>query len=232
VKHLFLFDIDGTLIESPSLNRFVQAIKNLYGLNIVIKKDYRGFTDRLILIALLQEEGWSDDKIERALPDLIQELDRVHEELFLQGSVTVLPGVRELLVELKTRGETLGLITGNLEATAKRKLEDVKLFSYFSTGGFGSDPHVTRADLVKIAIERAGFSSNTEGVYVLGDAPMDMWAANEAGVANSIGITNGYREAQELVDAGAKVTFESLQDTFNVLSMLGLRDEHRGRLTR
>jgi phosphoglycolate phosphatase-like HAD superfamily hydrolase len=223
VKHLYLFDIDGTLIESPSLNRFVQAIKNLYGLNIVIKKDYRGFTDRLILMALLKEEGWPDDKIEQALPDLIQELDRVHEELFLQGSVVILPGVRELLTELKVRDEAIGLITGNLEATAKRKLEDVELFSYFSIGGFGSDPHATRADLVKIAIERAGFSNNTESVYVLGDAPMDMWAANEAGVTNSIGVANGYREIQELVDAGAKVTFESLKDTSDVLSALGLR---------
>jgi phosphoglycolate phosphatase-like HAD superfamily hydrolase len=208
MKKLLLFDIDGTLISSPHNERFVGAIKNLHNLEIKSDRDFSGFTDQLILGALLEDMGWQDEQISKAMPRLIEELDRVHKESFEPGSVKIMRGVKGLLELLNTKGVVLGLITGNLEATAHTKLKDADIDHYFSVGGFGSDLHESRSDLVEIAIERAGYLDNKDQVYVIGDTPRDIQAAHEAGVKNTVGVTNGLRPVEELKKAGASMVFE------------------------
>lgn len=222
MKKLILFDIDGTLIDSPRDNRFVEAINKLHKLDIEIEKSYRGFTDQLILIDLLKNVGWSDEQIGIAMPKLLKELDRLHEFSFQKGSIKLFPGVKELLSSLKERRIKLGLITGNLKNTAGRKLEDAKIYAYFSVGGFGSDSHTSRSELIEIAVKRAGYQNHKDDVYVVGDTPLDVLAAKEAGIVNIVGVTHGYRETQELMEVGAKVVLEDFKDTSEVLSKLDL----------
>ncbi|HSW74879.1 MAG TPA: HAD family hydrolase [Candidatus Saccharimonadales bacterium] len=228
---LFLFDIDGTLVggvgdstlaTTSTEDRFTQAINSGLGLNIKHKKDFRGLTDYLILKLLLEDEGWIAEQIESAMPELIKELNKVHEKTFRAEDITLLPGVKPLLVVLHQHHVKLGLITGNLKPVAKRKLEALGVWSYFSVGGFGDDPHVVRADLVKTAIKRAGFEDRMEDVYVIGDTPRDIEAAHQAGVQNSVGVANGYRDIQELKDADAKLIFEDFKDTDYTLKKLGV----------
>lgn len=222
MRRLFLFDIDGTLIKTRSNDRFAQTINNLHGLKVKIKHDHHGSTDQIILTELLKGESWSHREIMKAMPALMEELDRIHRTSFSPESVKILPGIPNLLAELKKQGQAIGLITGNIEVIAKRKLEAVGIYSYFSLGGFGSDPHTKRADLVKIAVDKAQFSDDLQGVYVIGDTPRDIWAAKEAGIINSVGVANGFRSTKELVDAGAKIVLEDFKDTKKVLAEFGL----------
>ena len=222
MKKLILFDIDGTLIDSSRNDRFAQAINNLHKLGVQINKDYRGSTDQLILMALLKDEGWDDQQIAIAMPELVKELDRIHEQSFQKGSIKILPGVHELLRALAKHNVGLGLITGNLESVARRKLQDIKIYSFFSVGGFGSDPHTTRAELIDLAVQRARFKNRKDDVYIIGDTPRDILAAKEAGIVNSVGVANGYRETQELANAGAKLVFEDFTNIPEVISKLNL----------
>jgi phosphoglycolate phosphatase len=222
MKRLFLFDIDGTLVKARSNDRFAQTINNLHGLEVKIKHDYHGSTDRIIFIELLKGVNWSQREIMKAMPELMEELDRIHRASFSPENVKILPGIVDLLSELKKQGQAIGLITGNIEVIAKRKLEAVGIYSYFPLGGFGSDPHTERADLVKIAVDRAEFSDDLQNVYVIGDTPRDIWAAHEAGIINSVGVSNGFRSSKELVDAGAKIVFDDFKDTKKVLAEFGL----------
>jgi len=124
MKKLLLFDIDGTLLTAGSAsNRFVGVINRVHGIDVVPSKDFAGYTDFLILASLLEDEGWSDDQIKAAMPKLIDELDKLHEETFIAKDIHLLPGVKELLDALREADCALGLITGNLETIAKRKLE-------------------------------------------------------------------------------------------------------------
>jgi len=227
----FLFDIDGTLVSGVNdsalstilaEDRFTQAISRGLGLSVRHKKDFRGLTDYLILKILLEDEGWATEQIESAMPELIKELDKVHERTFRAADIKLLPGVKQLLIALRQHGIALGLITGNLQPVARRKLEALGVWPYFSVGGFGDDPHTVRADLVRLAIKRAGFEDRKEDVYVIGDTPRDIEAAHQAGVHNSVGVANGYRDIQELKGAGAKVVFEDFKDTKLVLKKLAI----------
>jgi len=133
-----------------------------------------------------------------------------------------LPGVSDLLEALEKRGATLGLITGNLKSVSEVKLGDVDIWHYFTVGGFGNDPHVTRGDLVKVAVDKAGFSESLDDVCVVGDTPRDIAAAQEAGIKHTVGVSNGYKDIQELIDAGAEVVLEDFRNTAFVLSKLSL----------
>jgi phosphoglycolate phosphatase len=171
---------------------------------------------------LLEQAGWTDEQIETAWPELMKEIDSVYRNSFKKGSVKLLPGVGELLEALEKRGINLGLITGNIESVAKTKLGDVGIWHYFSVGGFGNDPHATRADLVTVAIYKAGFTKAINDVHVIGDTPRDIAAAQDAGIKHTVGVANGYKSVQELIDAGAEVALEDFRDTGATLAKLGL----------
>src|SRR5262245_28748552 len=53
----------------------------------------------------------------------------------------ILPGIENLLNELRRRHVPLGLLTGNIRAGAKAKLGHFGLHEYFAFGGFG-DHHL------------------------------------------------------------------------------------------
>jgi phosphoglycolate phosphatase len=221
MKKLLLFDVDRTLIVSTIHdNRFARAINNKHGSEIEYANELHGSTDSLVLRYLLEREGWDTEQIKIAMPELLEELDKVHAETFNTTNYMAVPGIKKLLKALSKTDTVLGLITGNVESIAKRKLEAVGIWSYFSLGGYSSDPHIVRSDLVSLAIKRAGFENNNENVYVLGDTPLDIQAAHEAGISNSVGVSNGFCSIKELQDAGAKIVFENFKNTQDVLEKL------------
>jgi len=222
MKKLFLFDIDNTLILGKHDNRFARVIQSLHGIDPKLDVDIQGLTDKLILAVLLKNEGWDETQIEDAMPMLLKELETAHAATFHPDNVSIMPGVRDLLEALKAKGHVLGLITGNLHVIAQRKLSAVGIWDYFELGGYSSDPHKTRSDLVTVAIDRAGYADRLQDVYVVGDTARDILAAHEAGVENSVGVTNGLRDKQELIDAHAKYVFDDFTDTAQVLANLDL----------
>lgn len=228
---LFLFDVDGTLVSgvndstlSIGFNddRFVLAIRSALGVEVKRDKDFRGLTDYLILKAMLKDIGWDEIRIESVMPAVIAALDSVHEKIFQPELVKLLPGVSELLRALSERHQILGLLTGNLETVAKRKLEALGIWSFFSVGAYGSDPHEIRSDLAKLAITRAGFGDHIEDVFIIGDTPKDIETARGAGVTNSVGVANGFRSIDELKAAGAHIALEDLSDTGRILRLFGV----------
>lgn len=225
MQRLMLFDVDGTLVKTPPTTAFIESIKNLHG--VTIKDDRQGFaglTDQLILSLLLKGAGWEDTRIKSHMPGLVQEFERIYVASFKKGSVDILPGVKELLAALSQHEVTLGLITGNLEKVAQTKLEDVGIWSFFSLGGFGSDPHTKRSEIVKIAVARAGLTPDNPSLYVIGDTPRDIEAAAEAGIAHKVGVSSNYHNMEQLKEAGADIVLKDFKDTTGVLKALGITD--------
>jgi phosphoglycolate phosphatase-like HAD superfamily hydrolase len=135
----------------------------------------------------------------------------------------VLPGVRALLDALQPRPDVfLGLLTGNYEQGARIKLEYFDLWRYFRCGAYGDDS-LDRHALVPVAVARsleAGCPAvDPRDVVIIGDTPLDVACARDAGVSCLAVATGGY-SAAALRDAGAAVVFDSLADTEAVLSAL------------
>lgn len=119
------------------------------------------------------------------------------------------PQVAAVLADLADRpGVRLSLVTGNLEAVARMKLDRAGLARYFPAGqgGFGSDSE-DRSELPAIARRRAGDGERPyprARTVVVGDTPNDIACARADGV-RCVAVTTGPYGADELRRADAVI---------------------------
>lgn len=137
----------------------------------------------------------------------------------------VLPGVGRLLDVLADRSDVrLGLLTGNLEAGARAKLEYFNLWRYFSCGAFG-DHEPERRRLFEVALARAhdsyGRRFDATDVVVVGDTPFDVDVARSGG-ARGVAVATGRYDVATLAQSGAHATLPSFDDLEGALAALGL----------
>jgi phosphoglycolate phosphatase len=109
----------------------------------------------------------------------------------------------------------LGLVSGAMEGAARTKLVPANLNRFFIFGAYGSDSP-DRPGLTRRAIEtatRLHSALSPADVYVVGDTPLDIAAAQAAG-AVSVGVATGHYTVAELRSAGGDHVLGSLQEAF------------------
>ena len=209
---LVLWDIDGTLVDSAGHGRF--AFEDAF--RAVAGRDpewveYAGRTDHQIALSML--EG-SPERLPDVLEGLAANLAERKEAIAAEGHVY--PGVRETLAALHERdGVVQSLLTGNIEANAAVKVGAFGLERWldFEAGAYGSDPHERRSDLVAVARERAAARyGETTGAVLVGDTPLDVLAAREAG-ARAVAVATGYADVEALRQSEPDALLQDLSDT-------------------
>src|SRR5262249_12660679 len=153
VMHVFLFDIDGTLLSSGGAGKAAmeKALASEFGLTQV-RDDitYSGRTDRAIGQDLLQRHGL--DETPANWQRLVAAYLRNRPGSLARPQGGVLPGIGELLAFLATQPRVaVGLLTGNVRDGARLKLGHYNLFHHFAFGGFG-DHHFNRDDVARDAL--------------------------------------------------------------------------------
>jgi len=208
---LVLWDIDGTLVDSAGHGRhaFEEAFESVVG-RPAGRVEMAGRTDHQIARAML--DG-SDDSMPRLLERLTTALEARAPAIRAEGRA--LPGVENALRDLHSRdGVVQSLLTGNLEANAALKLSAFGLDRWldFEVGGYGSDPHTERSDLVEVARARAVAKyAEPTGIVLIGDTPLDVRAAREAG-ARAVAVATGPYGREELGETGADAVLDDLSD--------------------
>jgi phosphoglycolate phosphatase-like HAD superfamily hydrolase len=225
---LLLFDIDGTLVNTLGAGRAAleTAMLSVYGETGPIDSfDFHGRTDPAIVRGLLRTVGWPDAEIEAGFEatweTYLGALDR--ELVGRDGRVHPYPGVRELLEVIEgDRRFAPGLVTGNMEGGAWRKLQVCGLARRFVFGAYGSDSE-RREDLPPIARDRAQreyerpFDLRT--AVVVGDTPEDIRCARANG-SRVLAVSTGRHTVEELRDHDPDAVFEDLSDTTRVMRVL------------
>jgi phosphoglycolate phosphatase-like HAD superfamily hydrolase len=212
-----LFDIDGTLLTTggAGARSWEWAFDTLYGVPADIGRfSEDGMTDpdvaRGTFRGAIGREP-TDREIARVFAAY---LERLPQEVNASDGYRVLPGAEHLLRRLLQRGCLLGVVTGALEAAAHIKLARGGLNAFFAFGGYGSDSS-DRGDLTRHAIERAsaivGRAIDSAAVYVVGDTPNDIRAAQTVG-AVAVGVASGHYSVDDLRSAGADAALQSLKD--------------------
>jgi phosphoglycolate phosphatase len=209
---LVLFDIDGTLLSAGRAARdsVLAALEGVYGWKADPdaprrgRYDFSGKTDPQIVRELVS----GDIGAERCETDLSRALDRYLEELrrrLSPDAVVVKPGIGPLLERLaREPGVQLALLTGNLEAGARMKLEPPRFNGYFPFGAFGSDS-ADRYRLPAVAVERARRHGGREfvgkAVVIVGDSVHDVACGRSLGV-RSVAVATGPTPAETLAAEG------------------------------
>jgi phosphoglycolate phosphatase len=213
-----LFDIDETLIHSggSGARSWKAAFDKLYGIPADIgAHSSAGETDpqvaRETFKAVLRRDP-SDDELDRLYGEYLLHLA---DDIGVAEGYRVLPGAEATVAALGAAGVLLGLVSGAMEGAARTKLVPANLNRFFIFGAYGSDSP-DRAELTHLAIEKAARlhrALTPTDVYVVGDTPRDIEAAQAAG-AVSVGVATGHYSVAELQVAGGDHVLGSLEEAF------------------
>jgi phosphoglycolate phosphatase-like HAD superfamily hydrolase len=227
MQRLVLFDIDGTLmlLDNVANNAFKAMSRELFGVEASIF-DVRcsGKTDSLIFEEVMLARGVDEDEIQ-AKKNLAFDRYCFYFAKYLDNGdgYRIYPGVIPLLENLSSNVSVhLGLLTGNVEFTAWKKLGKAGLQKYFSFGAFGNESRV-RSELVGLALSRAqekfGIAFRGREIIIIGDSVHDVDCGKGYG-ARSIAVATGFHSKEELLSAGPDILFNDLSDYRTVIDVI------------
>lgn len=213
-----LFDIDGTLLKTGGAGKHAFLETFLEDFNCQMPLDgiaFAGRSDRAIAEEIMEVTGLG------ATAENWQKfregyLSRLSDKLTaLEGEV--LPGVHNLINSLEKYDHVLiGLLTGNLQEGAYKKLAHYEIDQHFEFGGFG-DTHPDRNDIASdaksAAIEYLSTSggNNLQKVMVIGDTLNDIRCARAID-AYAVAVATGGNSLEELQAQSPDLLLSDLSD--------------------
>jgi len=211
MRSAILFDIDGTLLYARGVGRaaFGTAFLAAYGIPYpdIAGLCFVGATDSNVVRSMAAACGLASTaaREEHFFLRLACEIDAA----LALNKPHLYPGVPELTERLNRRGHALGLVTGNVRATAWSKLRHASLDHAFAFGAYGDDHH-ERNEIARIAVGRA--PADTAVRMLIGDTPLDVLAAKANGLV-AVAVATGWVSAEELAAAGADLVLPDFADT-------------------
>ncbi len=216
----FLFDLDGTLIDS--VYQHVLAWREALergGRRLAVWQIHRriGMSGGLLVNALARETGGE------VAPGEAEQLIQWHAEAYVKyvAQVRPLPGARELLAYLRENGVPHAIATSGRRESAARSLamlgvpDDLVVITRDQVRYAKPDP-----DLFLAAAGALGVSIHDS--VVVGDSVWDLLAAQRAR-AIGVGVMSGGYGAEELGRAGAYRVYQDPADLLDHLDEVGLR---------
>jgi HAD superfamily hydrolase (TIGR01509 family) len=219
-KTAFVFDLDGTLIDSVYQHVLAwQEALEQFGIRLSAWRIHRrvGMSGGLFVNALRREIGLP------VSPEDAARLQQLHAEGYLRriGQVRALPGAKELLAALTRSGVPWAIATSAPRQSAAKGLEvlgvgeKATLITRQDVEHAKPDP-----DLFIAAAERLGIG--IAYCVVVGDSVWDLLAARRAG-ALGVGLLSGGYGEDELVRAGAYRVYADPADLVEHLDEVGVR---------
>ena len=216
----FLFDLDGTLIDSVYQHVIAwRAALTRLGIDLSVWRIHRriGMSGGLFVSALLRETGRS---LSSADIDMLQQVHR-EEYLAQADSVRPLPGAADLLAALTERRVPWAIATSGYRATAEHALAML---------GLAADAPMVTRDLVRHAkpdpdlflAAAALLGVNPQHAFVVGDSVWDLLAARRAR-ALGVGLLSGGYGQDELERAGAYRVYADPADLLARADEVGVR---------
>ena len=221
------WDIDGTLIRTggAGLRAWEQAIGEVLGRRDGLAGiETSGVSDAEIAVAACRAAG--ADEAGTAAP-LLEALERLLPGELRASEGSVLPNVRENLEALSARDDVVNmLLTGNIAATGRFKLESFDLWRFFDAGAAFSVEGADRAGIAAharaLAGQHAGGAVPGEQMVVIGDTPHDVACGKAIGARTVAVATGRVYSLADLQRAEPWRAFAALPDPAGLCATLGL----------
>jgi pyrophosphatase PpaX len=186
----FLFDLDGTLIDSIELIR--RSFEHALRVHRDAAPDPDEWLGGLGTPLSAQFGRYTDDarEIERMIATY-----RVHNAEHHDELVRAYPGTKELLERLATRGVRLGIVTSKQRGRALHGLEHCGLGGFFELviGVDEVQRHKPHPEPVLTAL--AAFGADARRAIFVGDSPHDLAAGRAAGTRTAAALWGPFPRA-------------------------------------
>ena len=207
-----LFDMDGVLYDSmPNHAVAWQESMKKFGIEMTADDAYATEGARgvdTIRMMVLKQQGREIDESEAQR--MYDEKSRIFHEM---PEAPVMPGIIELMTQIKALGKEIGIVTGSGQKPLIRRI--LKDF-----GTFVDESHITTAYDVKrgkpnpdpylAGLKKAG-DLNPWEAFVVENAPLGVRAGVAARIF-TIAVNTGPLPAQVLLDANADLLFPKMTD--------------------
>lgn len=196
----FFFDLDGTLTD-PGLgitNSVAYALEKL-GIPVPARTELYKFIGPPLLESFRRFYGMTESESENAVA--------IFREYFRDRGIRendLIPGVPEMLAELKARGKTVVLATSKPQEFAQQVLCSFDLEKYFDfiAGASFDSSRSSKSAVIRYALDNV-HPADLSAAVMVGDREHDVLGAAEHGIG-TIGVLFGYGSREELENAGAK----------------------------
>ena len=205
-----LFDLDGTLTDSgEGITRCAQLALSHFGIDIPDRNRLRVFVGPPLRESF-PRFGVPEDQVEEAIA-----IFRSRYLTVGKFENAVYPGIPQLLQKLCDRGYHLYVATSKPEDTAVEIMKKFGLDPYFDLicGAVWDGSRDAKEAVIAYLMEQIG--SENEAIMI-GDTAYDVIGAKAHGIP-TIGVSWGYGEDQDMIDAGAVAL---ARDTEELLQMI------------
>lgn len=205
-----LFDLDGTLTDSGEgiLNCAELALQH-FQLPVPSREELRVFVGPPLHETFIKF-GVPEDKTDEAI--------HVYRSRYLtvgKYENHPYPGIRELLEALKKEGHRLYVATSKPESTSIDILNKFDLSQYFDRicGATMDRSRSSKEAVIAYLIQQNGRCDN---MVMVGDTAFDVIGAKAHGIP-AIGVSWGYGEVEDMVNAGATAIAYTMEELYSLL---------------
>lgn len=176
MKKYILFDFDGTLVNTNDVivASWQHTYKHYLGHEVPVDRITACFGEPLLLTMAREfPEVDPADAADVYRTFQVENADRL---------VTIFPGIKELLADLKAAGYVLGIVTSRTRESCQRYMKMFDITSYFSDLVTCDDTTVHKPNPEPILLAMSRLGAAPEECIMIGDSPFDIKCANNAGV--------------------------------------------------
>ena len=208
----FIFDIDGTL---TSTNQLI-----FDSFNFITKKYLnRTFTDEEIIGLFGPTDG---EIIKKLFGEKHKEVSEDYYKFYSDNHsmADIYPGLKEILVDLKSNNYPIGIFTGKGRDSSMITLTKLGVDKYFDLIVTGDDVNNAKPSPEGILKFVNHFGFDPEKVLMIGDSVSDVIASKEAGVKIASALWDSYGE-EEVKTLKSDYYFYSVEElnhfVFNII---------------
>lgn len=211
-----LFDLDGTLSNSKEgITKCTQYALKHFGIEVEDLDTLGVFIGPPLVDSFMKYYDMSleDAKIATAKYRERYAPIGIHE-------TSMYPHVRECLETLKEQGYVIGMASSKPEEYCKVILEDFGILELFDdVVGATMDGRIDSKEEVLMEVFRRWSHFGKDEMCLIGDTIFDVDGANLVGIP-CVGVSFGFGDVQEMLDAGAVTVIDDLMELPEVLKTL------------
>jgi pyrophosphatase PpaX len=200
---VWLFDFDGTLVDSENL--ILASFRHATGAVLGATPSDDVLRSGIGLTLEQQAHDLAGDRAQELFDVYVEHNRASHAEL-----LRTFDGIPEMILRLRKRGARLGVVTAKIRPTMELGFEHVPLErSWFEVlvAKEDTDRHKPHPEPLMLALELMGAAAG-DAIYV-GDSPFDIRAAHAAGVTAAAAAWGDIFPRDVLVAEAPQMVFDS-----------------------